>query len=86
MAPKRVENTLGELVEEIPPPYKTTEGTLIEDKTGLVQLPRTAEPVHSLGKLERVFNFTGGQRATLAPPQLQWLHPSSNHTPLVAVY
>ena len=50
-----------------------------------MQLPGLVEPIHSLGKLERDFNFTGGQHATLAPPQLQRLHPSSNHTPLLAV-
>ena len=80
MAPKREEKTTGELVQEIFKEDKIAEVQV----PWLVQLPGTAEPVHSLGKPERVFNFWSqqsgrgiqlfrvasvqSQRATAAPP------------------
>ena len=81
---------MGELVEESPQDHKITEMQVLR----LVQLPRTAEPIHSLSKLEIVFNFRmwnstfGWRHATIAcyssATRLQWLHHSINHTPLLA--
>ena len=86
MAPKRVEDSTGELVEEVP------------QEDDIAESPSSTagdRPTHSLGKAEMVFNFRKGistfpvggmqpQRAKATPPRLQLLLHSINHTPLLA--
>ena len=86
MAPKRVENTPGELVEEIPPPYETTQVPKLKTKLGYWNFPGLRSPYTASANRKGISTFhVQHQCATLAPPQLQRLHPSSNHTPLLAV-
>ena len=57
MAPTGEENTMGELVEEIPPHHENNEVPKLKTKLGY-QVSGTAEPVHSHSKPDGVFNFS----------------------------